>query len=71
MAITAGSLESAEFHRLQRELVAAWRPAGLSVTEVNAPGMHHFNVVTQLARADSALAATVLRGITGRPAASH
>jgi arylformamidase len=71
MAITAGGSESAEFHRLQRELVGAWRPAGLAVTEVNSPGMHHFNVVTQLARADSPLAAAVLRGILGRSVSSH
>ncbi len=71
MAITAGSLESTEFHRLQRELVAAWRPAGLSITEVGSPGMHHFNVVTQLAHPDSPLAAAVLRRIDGRPGSSH
>jgi arylformamidase len=65
MAITAGSLESMEFHRLQRELVSAWRPAGVAVTEVSSPGMHHFNVVTQLARPDSPLAAAVRRGISG------
>jgi arylformamidase len=63
MVVTAGGLESAEFHRLQKELVAAWRPAGLGVTEVESPGMHHFNVVTQLARADSRLAGAVLRAI--------
>jgi arylformamidase len=63
MVVTAGSLESAEFHRLQKELVAAWRPAGLRVTEVDSPGMHHFNVVTQLARADSRLGAALLGAI--------
>jgi arylformamidase len=63
MAVTCGGLESAEFHRLQRELVAAWRRTGLAVTEVGSPRMHHFNVVTQLARPESPLAAAILRGI--------
>jgi arylformamidase len=69
MVVTAGGLESAEFHRLQRELVAAWRPGGLVIREVESPGMHHFNVVTELARTDSPLVAVVASGILhGLPA---
>lgn len=63
MVITAGSLESDEFHRLQRELADAWRAEGLRVTEVESPKMHHFNVVAELGRGESPLFQAVLSEI--------
>lgn len=63
MVITAGGLESDEFHRLQRELVDGWRAHGLRVTEVESPKMHHFNVVAELGRSESPLFQAVLSQI--------
>jgi arylformamidase len=55
MIVTAGGLESAEFHRQQSGLIDKWRVAGLEIEAVESPGKHHFNVVTQLADSDSLL----------------
>lgn len=55
MVIAAGGIESGEFHRLQSELVAAWRPHIPDIAEIPMPGLHHFNVVTALGEADSPL----------------
>lgn len=63
MVITAGELESPEFHRQQSELVRRWRAQGLRVTEVDSPKMHHFNVVMELGRPNSPLFRAVLAGI--------
>lgn len=63
MVIASGDLESDEFHRLQRELVAAWRGHGLRVTEVASPDLHHFNIVAELGRAESSLCQTVFAEI--------
>lgn len=54
MVVASGSLESDEFHRLQAELVETWQPQ-LRATEVDAPNLHHFNVVMELARRESGL----------------
>lgn len=68
MVVTAGGLESGEFHRLQSELVERWRGEGLRVTVVDTPKLHHFNVLMELSRSDSPLFTTVLGEIrSGRP----
>jgi arylformamidase len=59
MIVTAGGLESVEFHRQQSGLVDKWRATGLDVETVESPGMHHFNVVTQLAESGSPLFSAV------------
>ncbi len=59
MTITAGGIESDEFHRQQGELVGRWRDSGLDVEVVESPGMHHFNVVSQLGDAGSVLFAAL------------
>ena len=63
MVVTAGGLESGEFHRLQSELVAKWRGEGLRATVVDAPKLHHFNVVMELAHRESPLFSAVLKEI--------
>lgn len=60
MVVTTGGLESAEFHRLQSELVDRWRREDLRVTVVDTPKLHHFNVLMELSRLDSPLFTTVL-----------
>ncbi len=54
MAITTGGAESSEFHRQQAELVARWSETELKTNVVDAPGLHHFNVVSQLGDPESA-----------------
>lgn len=65
MTITAGGIESDEFHRQQGELVGRWRDAGLDVDVVESPGMHHFNVVSQLGDSDSVLFSALRSRILG------
>lgn len=65
MVIAAGGIESGEFHRLQSELVAAWRPHIPDIEEIPMPGLHHFNVVTALGEADSPLYQAAKRRILG------
>jgi arylformamidase len=59
MIVTAGGLESAEFHRQQSGLVDKWRASGLAIEIVESPGMHHFNVVLQLGDPGSPLLSAV------------
>lgn len=63
MVVTAGGLESGEFHRLQAELVESWSGKGLRVTVVDTPKLHHFNVLMELSRSDSPLFTAVLAEI--------
>lgn len=65
MVIAAGGIESAEFHRLQTELVAAWQRHIPDIEEIAMPGLHHFNVVTALGEADSPLYRAAKRRILG------
>ena len=44
-----GGDETAEFHRQQETFLAAWRGRGLPAEVVPAPGLHHFNVIDELA----------------------
>lgn len=65
MVVAAGGIESGEFHRLQSELVAAWRPHIPDIEEIPMPGLHHFNVVTALGEAGSPLYQAAKRRILG------
>lgn len=44
-----GGNETAEFHRQQDAFLAAWRGRNLPAEVVPAPGLHHFNVIDELA----------------------
>ncbi|MGE0715332.1 MAG: alpha/beta hydrolase [Alphaproteobacteria bacterium] len=44
-----GGAETAEFHRQQSALVAAWRAAGCMVETVDAPGRNHFTILDAFA----------------------
>ena len=44
-----GGDETDEFHRQQAAFLAAWRQRGLPAEVVPAPGLHHFNVIDELA----------------------
>ncbi|WP_341701850.1 alpha/beta hydrolase [Ferrovibrio sp.] len=53
LAFAVGSDETAAFHGQQHDFVKAYAERGGQVTEVTAPGMHHFSIVHELARPDS------------------
>lgn len=46
---TVGGDETPEFHRQQAEFVAAWRKSGARVDVIEAPGLHHFDIVAKCA----------------------
>ena len=56
LAIACGEREQAEFHRQQRDYVAAWRAWGGAVRELGAPGHDHFSIVLELADARTPIA---------------
>jgi arylformamidase len=60
LVVAAGEREQAEFHRQQREYVAAWRGWGGSAREVPAPGLNHFDIVLQLAERDAPVTRALL-----------
>lgn len=43
--LTVGSKETDEFQRQQKELAAAWKKAGADVSIVDAPALHHFDIL--------------------------
>jgi arylformamidase len=48
LVFCVGGDESSEFHRQQRDFVAAYRARGFAAETVDAPGLHHLNVVDEL-----------------------
>jgi len=54
-----GGAESAEFRRQSRDIVAAWKLAGLACEYLEVPGANHFTVVDELTRPESPLFAKV------------
>lgn len=49
VVVTLGGDETDEFHRQQADFVAAWRRGGTEVRVVNAPRLHHFDIVGKCA----------------------
>ena len=64
LIVTYGGKETEEFGRQAREFAAAWHGQGKEVAEIASPGFHHFDVVDQLARPDSALFQAVARSVS-------
>jgi arylformamidase len=60
LILCVGGIETDEYHRHQRTFADAWSRAGLAVQEVEAPGLHHFNVVDELGKPGSPLNRAVL-----------
>lgn len=60
---TVGSAEGEEFVRNTNELTAAWRAKGADVTEIAAPGFHHFNVLDEMGYAGRPMFRQVMRVI--------
>jgi arylformamidase len=50
-----GELESGEFHRQSRAIVASWATAGLRTEYLSVPNTNHFTILDALVRPDSAL----------------
>ena len=61
MVLCVGGDESAEFKRQQEAFGAAWTGRGLACEVIPRPGLHHFNVIDELADLDSPLNLAVLR----------
>ena len=59
LVAAVGGAESAEFLRQSRDIVAAWRRAGLACEYLEVPGANHFTVVDELTRPGSALSGKV------------
>ena len=55
LVAAVGGAESAEFLRQSRDIVAAWKRAGLACEYLEVPGANHFTVVDELTRPASAL----------------
>ena len=60
---TVGDVEADEFVRNTKELTAAWRARGIDVTEVAAPGFHHFNILDEMGYAGRPMHTQVIRMI--------
>lgn len=59
LVAAVGGAESAEFLRQSRDIVAAWKRAGLPCEYLEVPGANHFTVVETLMSPTSALSAKV------------
>jgi arylformamidase len=55
-----GAAETEEFRRQNGMLCTAWRARGLHCDELKLPDRHHFDIVQELARADSPLTHAIL-----------
>lgn len=66
LILSVGEIETDEFKRHQSELFAAWTAKGLAVSEIPAPGCHHYTIVGHFGDPASALhratAAMILDG---------
>lgn len=61
LTAAVGQLETAAFHSQQHDFVNLYRKAGGAVTEITEPGMHHFNIVDELARPGSRIQASLAK----------
>ena len=59
LVAAVGEAESSEFLRQSRDIVAAWKRAGLTCEYLEVPGANHFTVVEALADPDTPLSARV------------
>ncbi|HEX6959085.1 MAG TPA: alpha/beta hydrolase [Ferrovibrio sp.] len=59
MILAVGELETEGFHGQQHDFVKICQSVQGAVTEITAPGKHHFNIVDELARPGSAIHAAV------------
>ncbi len=61
LILAVGADEGPEYHRQTNDLAAAWRARGASIDIVDAAGLNHFSIVSELGRPDSALARAIRR----------
>ena len=65
LVLAVGGDESAEYHRQQADLAAAWRRAGLAVSEVPLPGRNHFSALDALGEPGGPLFRALVARIRG------
>ncbi len=63
---TVGDAEAEEFVRHTKELTAAWRAGKAWVTEIPAPGFHHFNVLDEMGHAGRPMHTHVMKVIAAQ-----
>ena len=56
LTLTLGEDEGPEYHRQTDDLAAAWRAHGVPIDIVDAAGLDHFSIISELERPDTALA---------------
>jgi arylformamidase len=61
LILTFGAEEGPEYRRQTEDLAAAWRARGAAVEVIDAPGLNHFNIVSELERPDTPLARALRR----------
>jgi arylformamidase len=67
LVVAAGALEPEEFLRQSRVFADAWRAAGAPCDDQVLPGLDHFTVVQELAKADSPLTRALLGLLSPAP----
>jgi arylformamidase len=65
IVLTVGEKEPEEFHRQQAELAAAWKKAGASVEVVDAPRLHHFDILEKFSDPTHAIGRAALALVRG------
>ena len=65
MIAAVGANETDEFVRQSREFAAAWQARGLPGEYLALPGLHHFDIILELGKADAPLTRTMLVLMTG------
>jgi arylformamidase len=65
VVLSVGENEPEEFHRQQGELAAAWQKAGASVEVVEAPRLHHFDILEKFGDPRHAIGRAALELVRG------
>jgi arylformamidase len=61
LILTFGAEEGPEYRRQTEDLAAAWRPRGVPIEVIDAAGLDHFSIVSELERPDTPLARAIRR----------
>ena len=65
IVLAVGEKEPEEFHRQQGELAAAWKKAGAALEIVDAPRLHHFDILEKFGDAGHPIGKAALALVGG------
>ena len=65
IVLTVGEKEPEEFHRQQAELAAKWKKTGAAIEVIDAPGLHHFDILEKFGDAKHAIGRAALALVRG------